>query len=181
MNIFAVRHGQTEWNVARRICGISDIALTSRGIEQARTLAASMGEVKIDLILSSPLIRARHTAEILSDALGVAYVVDDRLREQNYGKYEGVMRDDAGFLEAKKHFPSKLSGGESVLQVAQRVYNVLDEIIEKYKGQHVLLVSHGGICRVIHSYFHEQSNEEYYNFHTGNCELRSYEVKVSEV
>ncbi|SFS52794.1 histidine phosphatase family protein [Paenibacillus sp. BC26] len=181
MKVFAVRHGQTEWNVERRICGISDIPLTIRGTEQASALAASLSDAKIDLVISSPLIRARLTAEILSDAIGKAYVVEDRLTEQNYGKYEGVKRDDAGFLEAKKHFPSKLSGGESLLQVAQRVYNLLDAIVVKYKGMHVLLVTHGGICRMIHSYFNEQSNEEYFGFHTGNCELRSYEVKASEV
>ncbi|MWC31164.1 histidine phosphatase family protein [Paenibacillus sp. MMS18-CY102] len=174
MKLFVTRHGQTEWNAENRVCGVSDIALTAQGIEQAKELASRIAESRIDVIMSSPLIRAVSTAEIISNVIGKTIIQDHRLYEQNYGAFEGVARHDESFLEAKKHFSSKLAGGESIFQVVHRVYRLLDELKEKHAKQNVLLVTHGGICRVIHAYFNDQLNDEYHRFHMGNCEVREY-------
>lgn len=127
------------------------------------------------------MTRAVKTAEILSKAISKEIVIDRRLIEQNYGEFEGTYRRNENFKEAKRDFPSKLSGGESILQIAQRTYNLLDEIKEKYLNQNVLIVTHGGVCRVINAYFNEQTNEEFYQFHMGNCELKEYSVHYRDI
>ena len=76
-----------------------------------------------------------------------------------------------------KQFPSKLSGSESLLQVAHRVFNLIEEIKEKYSRENVLFVTHGSVCRVINAYFNDLSNEEYHKYHTGNCEIREYIIE----
>ncbi|MBD0382873.1 histidine phosphatase family protein [Paenibacillus sedimenti] len=174
MSLYVVRHGETEWNYENRVCGTTDIRLTNRGIEQAKDLAQLLRKKQINIIISSPLCRALNTAEIISKEICTDYIVDQRLTEQDYGVFEGSPHDNKEFLEAKLHFANKLSGGESILQVVQRIFNLLDDIKEKYRNHNVLLVAHGGVCRVINAYFKEQSNEEFYYFHIGNCELKEY-------
>jgi broad specificity phosphatase PhoE len=174
MKLYVTRHGQTEWNLENRVCGITDIQLTNKGMEQAKRLSTDILDKQIDIIISSPLRRAEQTASIISDVIGRNIIFDTRLSEQNYGVYEGVSRENEGFLEAKRHFPNKLCGGESLFQVVQRVYNLLDEIKEKYINNNVLIVTHGSVCRVINSYFCDQSNDDYYTFHISNCEMNEY-------
>ncbi|WP_261300488.1 histidine phosphatase family protein [Paenibacillus andongensis] len=176
MKLYVVRHGQTEWNYENRVCGITDVQLTDKGEEQAKELSKIVYEKQIDIILTSPLSRAVKTAEILSRAINKDIVIDHRLVEQNYGEFEGTSRDNQNFKEAKRHFSNKLSGGESILQLSQRIFNVLDEIKEKYLNQNVLIVTHGGVCRVINAYFNEQTNDEFYHFHIGNCDLKEYHI-----
>lgn len=176
MKLYVVRHGQTEWNYENRVCGVSDVQLTDKGKEQANELSKIINMKQIDIILTSPLSRAVKTAEILSSGISKDLIIDHRLIEQDYGVFEGAYRDNNNFLEAKRHFPSKLSGGESILQVVQRIFNVLDEIKEKYQSKNVLIVTHGGVCRIINAYFNEQTNEEFYHFHIGNCELKEYHI-----
>ncbi|OPH47988.1 hypothetical protein BC351_39050 [Paenibacillus ferrarius] len=173
MTLYVTRHGQTEWNSEERVCGTSDIKLTDKGVTQAAELAMKLGDYKIDMVLSSPLNRARTTAEILAKQWGGEVVLDSRLSEQNYGIYEGVSRSDEGFKYAKKQFPGKMLGGESVFRVVQRVYNLLDDINNGHHSN-VLIVAHGSVCRVIHSYFNDLSNEEYSAYYIRNCELKEY-------
>jgi probable phosphoglycerate mutase len=174
MKLYAARHGQTEWNSESRVCGISDINLTNKGIEQAKELSTKLIDHQIDIIFSSPLRRAKITAEIISNTIGKDYIIENRLIEQNYGFFEGVPRDMEEFKEAKKHFPSKLLGGESLFQVVHRVYNLIEETKEKYPNNNVMFVTHGSVCRVINAYFNDLSNEEYYKYYTGNCEWSEY-------
>lgn len=178
MKIYATRHGQTEWNAIDRICGITDVDLTETGKAQARELAEKAAEKgDIDLIICSPLKRARETARAVSERIACEVIIDARLTEWNYGSYEGKHRSTEGFAEAKRQFGFKMKdGGESVLQLAHRVYSVIDDVIEKYPDKNVLLVCHGGVCRIIETYFHDMTTEEYSNFFMGNCELREYRV-----
>jgi len=178
LNLFIARHGQTEWNNENRVCGVTEVQLTNKGIDQAKELSKTIIEKQIDIIISSPLNRALKTAEIISSAISKDIIIDNRLIEQNYGVFEGVNRDCEEFKEAKKHFPNRHSGGESLLQVAQRVFNLLDEIKEKYRNQNVLIVTHGGVCRIINAYFNDQLNEEFYKFHIGNCGLEEYQYNA---
>ncbi|WP_414858758.1 histidine phosphatase family protein [Paenibacillus sp. Soil724D2] len=97
--------------------------------------------------------------------------------EQNYGGFEGISRDSVDFKYARKQFPSRLITGESLFQVAHRVYGLLEDIREKYSTKNVLFVTHGSVCRVINTYFNELSNDEYYLYYTGNCELKEYEMQ----
>lgn len=123
------------------------------------------------------MLRAKETAEIVSEKLGCEILTDGRLIEWDYGDYEGRHRSAEGFAQNKREFGVKMPGGESVLQLSHRVYSLLDEIISKYSGQNILLVCHGGVCRIIETYFRDLTTEQYSNFFMGNCELREYTVK----
>lgn len=174
--LYLTRHGQTVWNVSGKVCGATDIELTEKGREQAAGLGARLSsdkDISIDMVVSSPLKRARDTAKIISDAILVPMYTDIRITEQNFGKYEGSGRRSDEFMEAKRHFADNYEGGESMLKVAQRVYNFLDEII-KDKDKTYLVVAHNGIARIVHSYFFDESNEEFSKYSIDNCEFVRY-------
>ncbi len=174
-SVYFTRHGQTVWNVENKICGITDIELTQKGYEQAEALGRKILEEKyrIDEILYSPLIRAADTARHISEITGIPAREELRLKEQCFGKYEGTERNGAEFSDAKQHFIDSYEGGESMLKLAQRIYNLLDEL--KNNDKTYLLVAHNGISRVIHSYFYDMTNEEYANFGIGNCEILKFD------
>lgn len=176
--IYFTRHGQTIWNVENKICGATDIALTTLGREQARALGQQIlaEHLLIDEILYSPLIRAQDTALEVSQITGLPAREEIRLTEQNFGKYESTPRDGAEFQEAKKSFIYHFGHGETMLHLAQRIYNLLDELRTQEKTY--LLVAHNGIARVVHSYFYDMGNEEYAAFGIRNCEIREYQFPI---
>ena len=176
MKLYVTRHGQTQWNQINLVCGVSDIELNEKGIGQARRLTSDLKEYSIDGIYSSPLIRARQTAEIISKELGVPVIIDQRLFEQNYGIYEGTIRGTEEFLKLKKQFAYTGAENESLFHIAQRVYNFLDDIKEKSRDKNVLVVTHEGICRVINTYFNSMTNEDFLKFNHPNCSLMVFDL-----
>lgn len=178
MKIYSARHGETVWNKQDKICGITEVELTEKGIEQAKELAGKIQEIgDIDVILCSPISRAVKTAEFAAEKIGKKIITDSRLAEWDYGSYEGKDRSTQGFAKAKTEFGCKMpDGGESLFQLAHRVYSLLDEVKVKYKDKNVLLVCHGGVCRVIETYFHDMTTEQFSHFFMGNCELREYHI-----
>ena len=175
-NLYFVRHGQTIWNVENKICGATDIALTEEGHRQAEELGEEIRRqgIKADEILYSPLIRAADTARHISEITGIPDRVEPRLKEQNFGKYESTPRNGKEFQEAKRQFISGYEGGESMFRLAQRIYNLLDEIRDDKEEKTYILVAHNGIARVVNSYFHEMTNEEYASFGIKNCQILKY-------
>lgn len=173
--LYFVRHGQTVWNVENKICGATDIELTELGHEQAVKTGQMILEQKIkaDEILYSPLIRAKATAMHISEITKIPAREEARLKEQCFGKYEATRRDGEEFAKAKREFINRYGDGESMLHLAQRIYNLLDEIVASDKTY--ILVAHNGISRVVHSYFYEMTNEEYAAFGIKNCEIVKYE------
>lgn len=115
--LYVARHGQTVWNAQNKVCGITDVELTEKGIEQARTLALIVKSKNINRIISSPLKRAIETSKIVSDICNVPMEIDERLIEQNYGIYEGVDRKNADFLNNKRNFAYKYPSGESMMTI----------------------------------------------------------------
>ena len=175
-HFYFVRHGETIWNVENKICGATDIALTERGHDQAIAVGRMIKEknIKADEILTSPLMRAYDTAKHISEVTGIPVRIEQRLKEQNFGIYESTARDGLEFHEAKKHMASRFKTGESMMQLAQRIYNILDELSRDDKVY--LLVAHNGIFRCVDSYFHDMTNEEYASLGIKNCELVEYEI-----
>lgn len=175
-HLYLTRHGQTIWNVENKICGATDIALTQLGHEQARELGRKIvsDKIQIDEILYSPLIRAKDTALEISKVSGIPIREELRLKEQNFGKYEATARNGAEFQEAKKRFIYHFETGETMLHLAQRIYNLIDEIKVEADSKTYLLVAHNGIARVVNSYFYDMTNEEYAAFGIRNCEIREY-------
>ncbi len=174
-DFYFTRHGQTVWNVENKICGATDSPLTELGRKQARELGEKIRAegLHIDEILYSPLSRAKDTALLISEITGITAREEVRLIEQNFGKWESTPRDGAGFKEDKKRFAISYDGGESMLKLCQRIYNLLDDI-KKEPDKVYLLVAHNGISRAIESYFHDMTNEEFAAFGIKNCEIRKY-------
>lgn len=176
-HMYFVRHGQTIWNVENKICGATDIELTEYGHRQAIETGKIILSQKIraDEILYSPLVRAAETARHISEMTGIPVRMEPRLKEQNFGKYESTPRNGEEFKEAKKQFVSHYEGGESMLHLAQRIYNLLDEIKEESDHKTYILVAHNGIARMVQSYFYDMTNDEYAAFGVKNCEVVKYE------
>lgn len=177
---YFVRHGQTVWNVENKICGQTDSPLTEKGHEQARETGRILkekldrGEIHIDEIFTSPLRRAYDTAKEISSMTGIPMRIEERLIEQNFGKWEGTPRDGKEFAQAKKNFADSYGGGESMMRMAQRIYNLIDDL-KKEPGRTCLLVAHNGITRIIESYFRDMTNDEFAAFGIRNAEVREYE------
>ena len=176
-HFYFTRHGQTIWNVENKICGATDIKLTPLGHEQAIALGQKIAneDYHIDKILYSPLIRAAETARHISEETGIPMEMEPRLKEQNFGKWESTPRNGEEFRSAKIRFIDLYEGGESMLQMAQRIFNLLDDIKKEADHTTYLLVAHNGIARFMQSYFYDMSNEEFAMFGIKNCEIRRYD------
>ena len=147
-----VRHGESTWNAARRLQGQTPHPpLTARGRAQARAAAAALRGEVISTVLSSDLLRARETAEIIARALGLPVRLDPRLREQGYGVLEGrpsaAALADPGYdlLDADGRAP----GGESLRDVYCRVSSLAAELITTHPEGEVVVVSHGDSVRAL--------------------------------
>ncbi len=148
--IWLIRHGQTDWNLARRFQGQSDIALNQTGIRQAYSCADKLAKVNFEAVYASDLLRAHKTAEIISAPHKLEIKADPRLREICMGVWEGQFFDDVhakygdSLMEGPRD-PSqpRVEGGESFLQVAQRMSAAADDIANLHPQGKVLLVSHG--------------------------------------
>lgn len=175
MKLYVARHGETAWNAEYRVCGSTDLPLTEHGLEQARILARLAVGKGIHRIIASPMLRARQTAESSGKMLGLPVETDDRLREQDYGIYEGARRDDPNFLSNKRQFCVRYPGGESMMDLAARVYGFLYDLRAKHPEETVLLVCHGAVCRTIRSFFRDMTNEEYFTYSPENASLAEYE------
>jgi broad specificity phosphatase PhoE len=154
--IFLARHGESDWNVERRFQGHTDRPLTERGREQAHALAGLVAGEKIDAIYTSPLMRARETAEIVAAGTGLEPVALPELREVDTGSWSGLSRGEveARFPEGFARWRSGGSGwedGETYEEMADRVQGALRKIAEEHPEGRVLVISHGGPIRAIHA------------------------------
>lgn len=180
MKLYVIRHGETDRNKVNRVLGRSDLPLNTTGKYQADLAGIKLAKTHFDAIFSSPMLRVNQTAQAILkyQHLPAPVIYDDRLIEMNFGIYEGRLRTDPEFQKAKRNFFRPLPGGESYMDVATRVYSFLDDLARKegqYAWENVLIVTHGGIVRMIENYFHGMDNEEFATFFTKNCEVRTYE------
>jgi probable phosphoglycerate mutase len=152
--IIVWRHGRTEWNLAGRVQGQTDVPLDEVGREQARSAAARLASLRPTRIVTSDLSRARDTADELGRLAGVEVVVDDRLRERSFGVREGLT-----VTEAWEQFPdhmalwaagdeSGIPGSESSSAAGERFTSALNEYLESLGPDETLVVvAHGGVTR----------------------------------
>ncbi|MFT4463918.1 MAG: 2,3-diphosphoglycerate-dependent phosphoglycerate mutase GpmB [Sodalis sp. (in: enterobacteria)] len=150
LQIYLVRHGETEWNALRRIQGQSDSALTAKGKRQAEQVAERALSLGITHIISSDLGRTRCTAEIIAAGCGCPMTVDARLRELDMGVLE--TRDIATLTDEEENWRRQLvngteggriPGGESMTEMATRMHAALNHCLTLPAGSTPLLVSHG--------------------------------------
>ena len=181
MHFYFTRHGQTFWNVSNQICGATDIGLTDEGYQQAQACARLIAKEypDINLILTSPLSRAYETARVISAYTGIPIMVEERLKEQNFGIFESTPRDSKEFHEAKMNFCDRFGTGESMIQVGARIFSLLDDLYQD-TDHTILLVAHNGIARHIEAYFHSMNNEEFSSFGIRNCEVRRYDFPIEK-
>ncbi|MBT5023524.1 histidine phosphatase family protein [Candidatus Woesearchaeota archaeon] len=148
MKLIIVRHGETYENREGISQGQKNSQLTESGVEQAKKVAVRLSSEKIDVIYSSDLDRAMHTAkEILQFHSNIALVPCKELREQAKGVYEGLSRDviSEGVKSSElPYFKFRPLGGESMIEVFERTKIFFNDIKERHSDETVLLVSHGG-------------------------------------
>ena len=183
-HVYFIRHGESEWNRLDKICGAIDIPLTEKGVQQALETGRNIlrENIQADMILCSPLQRAVETAKAIAAITGLPCRVEPRLTEQNFGIWEGTSpRNAEAFQQAKQQFAAGFHGGESMLRVAQRVYNLLDDIRNDPEDRTYILVSHNGIARVVRSYFEELGNEEFARYAVPNCTVTRFDFPEDAV
>ncbi|MCS3917997.1 histidine phosphatase family protein [Fervidibacter sacchari] len=154
--IYLVRHGQTVWNEEGRLCGSSDVPLSDEGLAQARKLAARLKDIDITAIYSSPLLRARQTAEAIAACHCVEVKVEPDLREIDYGDWEGLKVVDAAerFPELEKlrrEDPMRFAApnGEPMQLFAERVISAIQRIAASHADETVCVVAHQTVNRFI--------------------------------
>lgn len=182
MKLYIIRHGQCEWNALHKVCGSTDSPLTEKGRAQAAETAALVAHMTcdepIDLIIASPLSRALETGKAIQAACGgnIPLIIDDRIREIDFGDNEGRSTGDPDFQAEKRMFPRRHPNGESMLMFTHRIYSFLDDIRIRYADKTVLLACHNGICRAAYSYFHDMTNEEFMSYVVKNASVSIYEL-----
>ena len=168
--IHLVRHGQTEWNVSRRVQGHTDSVLTDTGRKQAIDLGKKLSHIKFDVAYSSSSMRAYETAElILKGSMKEIHKLDS-LKEINLGVCEGMRYSDVEteYPDQFKCFfnsPSKfeLNGGETFHQLQSRGVQSLETIVEANRGRKIILVSHGMFIRSLLAFIENRPLKDFWN------------------
>lgn len=156
MKIILIRHGQTDWNKQERVQGSSDIPLNDTGIAQAYKTKQMLDDYEFDIVISSPLERARQTAGIVCKDRANEIIVNKGIAERDFGNYEGKSyRSDFSYQNGawSLSMEEQLESVEAYPLFYARVAEFLDDIIEKYHDKTVLLVAHGGVSIAIGQYF----------------------------
>lgn len=159
--IYLTRHGQTLWNIEKRLQGRGNSPLTEQGIERAKELRDRIKYIHIDIIYSSPIERALTTANIIKGDKSIEVITDDGLMEMCFGDYEGqitdeVMKENPNWdisLIMKGNTELTAPNGENLAEVRDRVARSMNKIIEENRGKTILIVAHGITLKAIMYYF----------------------------
>ncbi len=151
-----IRHGETFWNIQSRMQGHLNSNLSKLGLSQISLLGKWMMKIKFSHIYCSDSPRARLTAEAITKFSGHDLKIDKRLREKNLGIFEGLTSDEAmdKYPEAFQLFKTKgseyiIKNGESTKQLFERTFELIEEIRNNHKNERVVIVTHGGVVRVL--------------------------------
>lgn len=155
-----IRHGETAWNLDRRLQGQLDVDLNPLGRHQAQAAATWLAGEPVDALYASDLKRAWHTAERLELTLSLPRRAAPEFRERRYGAFEGLTYEQAAerYPEAYRAFEARHAdhplpqGGESLRTLSQRVTAKIVELAETHRGQTVVIVTHGGVLDVVNRF-----------------------------
>lgn len=152
-----VRHGETDWNAARRIQGSRDIDLNDSGRRQALCVAKSLVAAGISALYSSDLLRAWNTASAIGQVLGLTTRPAPQMRERNYGFFEGLTYAEAQALHPAAYVRHQARDpefdyetGETLRTMYQRVSGKLETLAAAHSGETVAIVVHGGVLDIVH-------------------------------
>lgn len=178
VRICLIRHGETDWNVSRRIQGQMDIPLNDNGRAQAQAMSSKAGGYPFDRIYSSDLGRACDTARALADRCGLEVITMQELRERHFGRFQGLtaaeaaMRYPDGYARYKSRDPEfNFDTGESLVQFARRVSDALAALIDRHIGQTLAVVSHAGVLDVVYRKATGRALQAPRDFPIPNCTL----------
>lgn len=162
--IYLTRHGQTLWNLEKRLQGRGNSPLTEDGIERAKELRDRLKNIHIDSIYSSPIERAFETAKIIKGNKDIEIVTDNGFMEMSFGDYEGrrtdeIMKENPSWdisLIMKGNTELSAPNGENLGEVRIRVANTMNKIIKANIGKTILIVAHGITLKAIMYYFKDK-------------------------
>jgi alpha-ribazole phosphatase len=156
LRLYLIRHGEIEPAALGKLIGQTDVALSERGVEQARRLAEKLSSVRLDAVYSSDLRRACRTAEIIAEHNQVSAQSSAAWREINMGMWEGrtlSALNDEGPEQVASLFNDPASfeypSGESFADFTTRIQGALDRLLLTHPNGEIALVAHGGVCRAI--------------------------------
>ena len=157
IKICFIRHGETDWNVIKRIQGQTDIPLNETGRAQAMAMAFNAAHHHFNAIYSSDLARAHATANMIAERLGLEVRTTPQLRERHYGIFQGITAKEGKekYPEAYAHYIARDPGydfetGESMLQHAERVAAAIDNLTRHHSGETIAAVSHAGVLDIVY-------------------------------
>jgi probable phosphoglycerate mutase len=169
--ILLARHGETDWNLERRVQGHSDTPLNETGRAQARALADELADEPVDAVYSSDLDRAYETALIVADRKGLPVTTLRELREKHFGTWEGLTDE-----EVWERYPESLQGhwgdGETGEEMSRRVLAALHTIAAEHPDGRVLVVAHGGPLRLVLRHCDVDADGPIHNCHVVRIEAR---------
>lgn len=177
--LYIMRHGKTDWNVAYRLQGGTDIPLNEEGREMAREAAEKYRDVHLDICFVSPLVRARETAQLLLEGREIPVVVDQRLREMSFGEYEGMdhiyEHPDLNIYKMFKdpeHYVAD-RGAESFDELYARTGEFIQEVLEPLlaAGKDILIIGHGAMNSSIINQYRKVPLAQFWECGIKNCHL----------
>ena len=175
MKLYIVRHGQTGYNIDNKVCGISDVELTSLGKQQAKMASEQLKDISLDMIFASPLQRAHETAKIINENHQLEIKIDSRVQEINFGQFEGVINNKE-FQYYKQNHALHYPQGESLFQVVHRVYSFLEELENNNQDSNIVKFK----SKMIESYQNTPNPlivSDYLSMMTDTYVLNDYERK----
>ena len=185
MRFFVIRHGETAWNVEGRFQGQMDTELNAKGLEQARLVAERLAGHKFEAVVTSPLSRARVTAEKTACLSGCSeFVVDEGFTEINHGDWEGCLADEiyAKWPEILSKWHTKPESvkmpgktGETLDDVQKRAIRSADAVAGRYTGD-VILASHDAVIKVLLCYWLDAPLSSFWRFQIPNCSITVIEI-----
>ena len=175
MNLYVVRHGQTDWNKEGILLGNTDKELNEKGQEQAFQLKKELKRIKFDCVITSPLDRTKETAKIITDRNDIIEHIN--LKERNYGELEGTKPKNINkYWKVQDNLNDK--NVEPIKIFLNRVFKEIDLITQEYKKcNNVLIVTHYGVIMAIDAYFNERYEYCFDHFVIDNCEYKKYSIK----
>jgi broad specificity phosphatase PhoE len=154
-SFYFLRHGQTKWNAEGRFQGHTDIPLNDIGLSQAHAAAAILARCPVDLIVASPLIRARTTAEIVAAQLGKPLFMDDELKERHFGAFEGLLvkeiKAQFGLQPHERLVQHLPADAEQWHETCARTVRVIGQWLGRHPEQRLLFVAHAGLFDALHA------------------------------
>jgi len=189
ITLYITRHGQTYWNVEKRLQGQGNSELTENGILGAEKLSDRFEDIFIDCIISSPLKRTMHTSEIIRGKKDTPIYTDDGLMEIDIGDFssktlEEMQMSNPQLVEniLSDPYTNSYPNGENLTQFYNRCVDAIKRIAKKYDGKTVLVVSHGGVLKCIEHYIrNEMVPSNWAEEVVENCSLTKYEIDGNNI